>query len=130
MWSTIGKIFGVDKAVDKGMDMLDKAFYTEQEEAVDKQKAFMQKIQAKVALMNAYAPFKIAQRFLAILFGFTFVGTYILVLVMYFMDKEISEVMSILEMFSISQIMTIIVLFYFGGGAVEGALDKYKQKDK
>ena len=130
MWSAISSIFGVDKAVDKGMDMLDKAFYTDQEEAVDKQKAFMQKIQAKVSLMNAYAPFKIAQRFLAILFGFTFVGTYILVLVMYFMDKEISEVMSILEMFSISQIMTIIVLFYFGGGAVEGALDKYKQKDK
>ena len=52
--SWLGKLFGTEKVINKGVDMLDNAFYTDQEKA-----------QAHIQLLKAYEPFKLAQRLLA-----------------------------------------------------------------
>ncbi len=123
MWNVIGNILGSGDVIKKGMNLIDDMVYTDQEEAEDKQKAKLdnskQRTQAKIDLMGAYAPFKIAQRYLALLFAITFLLSYVMVLVMYFMGKPVVEVMNIMEMFNIGWIMMTIVLFYFGGGLAD-----------
>ncbi len=123
MWNVISNILGSGDTIKKGMDLIDDMVYTDQEEAEDKQKAKIanskQRTQAKIGLMEAYAPFKIAQRYLALLFAIVFLSSYIMVLVMYFLGKPIAEVMNIMEMFNIGWIMMTIVMFYFGGGLAD-----------
>ena len=127
MWGVIGKIFGTGDVLDKGIDLIDDAFYTDTEKAEDLAKSKVAKTKAKIDLMKAYAPFKVAQRYLALMFGLSYIGTYILVLVMYFLGKEVTEVMDILEMFQINYVVLIIVTFYFGGGLADGVIKKLKK---
>jgi len=75
MIGVIGKILGSDKVIEKGLDLID-SMHTSTEEEI------AQKTQSKIGLLAAYAPFKIAQRWLALMFGLTFLGSYILVLAM------------------------------------------------
>jgi len=127
MWGILGKIFGSSDVVDKGISLIDEAFYTDSEKAEDEAKSRVEKTKAKINLMKAYAPFKVAQRYLALMFGLSYISTYILVLVMYFLDKSVTEVMSILEMFQINYVVLIIVTFYFGSGAIEGISRRIKK---
>lgn len=120
IWSTI---FGTGDVIAKGLDLIDKKFPSDAQMLEAQTKA-------KTDLLSSYAPFKIAQRWLALLFGLTFVSSYILVLVMYFRDQPIKDVMEILGMFKIDWIMLTIVGFYFGGGAFEGIVNRIKEKRK
>ncbi len=106
MW-ILEKLFGSDNFINKGMELIDEAFESAEEKASN-----------KIELIRAYEPYKVAQRYLALIFSFTFVGTYVLVLVMYFYDKDTTEVTNILQSFQIDMIMLTIVMFYFGGGLV------------
>lgn len=110
-------ILGGSKIVEKGLDLIDKKFPSDAQMIEAQTKA-------KTDLLSSYAPFKIAQRYLALLFGFTFVASYIMVLVMYFFDKPVGEVLGILQGFKIDWIMLTIIAFYFGGGAFEGVMQK------
>jgi len=113
------KIFGTDTIIKKGMDLVDEAFYTDEEKADDKQKMASLKINNKIKLLEAYAPFKVAQRYLAVLFAIVFLGTYIITLVMYFLNEDIKGLVEVMKLFSIDWIMLTIVAFYFGGGFME-----------
>ena len=72
MLAVLGKILGSGDVISQGMKLIDD-MHTSDEEAI------AAKSKAKIDLMAAYAPFKIAQRYLA-MFGATFLGSYMLVL--------------------------------------------------
>ena len=118
----LSSILGNGDVIKKGMDLIDD-MHTSDVEMVEA------KTKAKTDLLSAYAPFKIAQRYLALIFGFTFVASYLMVLVLFFMGHNINEVQEIITAFKINWIMLTIVSFYFGGGAFEGLMNaKNKRK--
>ncbi|WP_289100939.1 hypothetical protein [uncultured Marinobacter sp.] len=117
----LSNLFGTGDVIAKGLDLIDKKFPSDAQMIEAQTKA-------KTDLLTSYAPFKVAQRYLAVLFGLTFILSYILVLVMYFAGGTIADVMDILGMFKIDWIMLTIVGFYFGGGAFEGVVGKIKSK--
>lgn len=119
----LSSIFGTGDVISKGMDLIDKMHTSDTEMIAAKSKA-------KTDLMAAYAPFKIAQRILATMFAVTFLLSFVLVLVMaLFYDAKIDVVRTVIGEFYIGEIMLTIIVFYFGGGFVEGALGA-KNKNK
>jgi len=121
MLGVIGKILGSEKVIESGLKLIDD-MHTSTEEEV---KA---KADAKTQLLQAYAPFKIAQRWLALMFGMTFLGSYILVLAMTISGQgDPDAVTKVMELFNINYAMLVILTFYFSGGVIEGVLDKRKK---
>jgi len=121
MFGTIGKIFGSGDVIKKGMELIDDMHTSSEEEIAAKSKA-------KIDLMNSYAPFKIAQRWLALMFGVIFLGSYVLVLVMTLTGQgDPDAVTKVMDQFTINYAMLVILGFYFGAGAAEGLLEKRKK---
>lgn len=116
----LSQILGSGDVVSKGLDLID-SFHVSETESIEAQN------KAKTDLLSAYHPFRIAQRYLALIFAFTFVASYLMVLVLYFMGRDIDAVQDIVETFKINWICLTIIGFYFAGGAVEGVMNK---KDK
>ena len=117
----LGKILGSESVIKKGMDLIDD-MHTSETESIEA------KTQAKVALMNSYAPFKVAQRYLALMFGLTYVSCFIIVLAMTLTGKgDPSSVSQVMEQFQINYARLLILGFYFGGGAIESF---QRKKDK
>ena len=113
MLAVLGKILGSDSVISQGMKLIDD-MHTSDEEAI------AAKSKARIDLMTAYAPFKIAQRFLALMFGATFLGSYVLVLGMTITGRgDPDAVTKVMDQFTINYAMLIILGFYFGGGVVE-----------
>ena len=119
--SIFQKLLGSGDIVSKGIELID-SFHTSEKESIEA------KTKAKTDLLESYAPFKVAQRYLALIFGFTFVASYVLVLVLFFLGRDIAEVQEIINAFKIDWIMLTIVGFYFGGGAFEGVIGKKTSK--
>lgn len=118
----LSKIFGSGEVITKGLELID-SFHTSETEAIEA------KTKAKTDLLTAYAPFKIAQRYLAVMFSVTFLLSFVLVLGLTMADiGDIDAVRAVLSEFYIGEIMLSIVLFYFGGGAFEGVTAKIKNK--
>jgi len=113
----LSQILGSGDVISKGLDLIDN-MHTSDEEMIEA------RTKAKTDLLTSYAPFKVAQRYLALIFGFTFVGSYLMVLLLFFMGKNITEVQALITAFKIDWIMLTIVGFYFGGGAFEGLASK------
>ena len=85
------------------------------------------KAQAKIDTMTAYQPFKVAQRYLALMFTATFLSSFFLVLVMTLMGQtNIPEVKQVIDDFYLGEAMLTILAFYFGGGMIEGVVGKVK----
>ena len=116
----IASILGSDKVISKGLELIDDAFETDEERRESKTRA-------KIELMKAYAPFKIAQRYLALMFTVVYLFTYILAMVYTLQGTDTSHIMLVVEQFSIDWVMMTIVLFYFGGGLTESI---YRGKKK
>ncbi len=118
----LSTILGSGDVIKSGMQLID-AMHTSKEEALSA------KTQGKVDLLNAYAPFKVAQRYLALMFTFTFLGSFLLVLAMtLFGDVRIHDIRAVIAEFYIGQIMLIIITFYFGGGFLESTKWAKRQK--
>jgi len=116
----LARIFGSDKVLSKGLELIDDAWTTDAEMIEVRAKA-------KIDLMNAYAPFKLAQRYIAIMFTGTFLLSFFLVLGLTLAGKsQVDDVFTVLDQFMIGWIMTAIVSFYFGGGLV----DSFKRSGK
>ncbi|MEO1943829.1 MAG: hypothetical protein ABGY11_05980 [Candidatus Thioglobus sp.] len=119
--SILATILGSSDIIKSGLNLIDD-MHTSKEEEIEA------KSRAKIALLTSYAPFKVAQRYLALLFGFTFIGSFLLVLVLTLNGVgDIAAVKVLLDEFYIGEIMLTIVAFYFGGGAFEGIV-KAKEK--
>jgi hypothetical protein len=122
MAGLLGKIFGSGDVIKSGIALID-SFHTSTEEEI------LVKTKSKVDMMKAYAPFKLAQRYIALMFSFTFLFCFALTLLMVLTGQgDIEAVKSVLGDFYIGQIMLMIVTFYFGGGAIEGFMNSKGRK--
>jgi len=119
--SILATLLGSGDVISKGLGLIDSMHTSKTEEIEAKTKA-------KTDLLSAYAPFKVAQRYLALIFGFTFVGSYLMVLVLFFLGRDITQVQEIISSFKIDWIQLTITGFYFGGGAFEGVLAQKGKK--
>ena len=112
----LSTILGSTEVLSRGLDLID-GMHTSETEAIEA------KTKAKTDLLSSYAPFKVAQRYLALIFGFTFVASYLMVLVLFFIGSDIGPVQQLITAFKIDWIMLTIVGFYFGGDAFEGVMN-------
>jgi hypothetical protein len=117
MWQNIKGIFSSEKLIDNISSGIDKSIYTAEEKA-----------DGFTLLLKLYEPFKIAQRYLMIIFCVP----YALAFFVTFMASFFVDVTTQKEMLQgdIAIIVGIIVTFYFGGGAVEGVLTRRKPQTK
>ena len=122
MIGILGKILGSGDVIKKGMDLIDDMHTSSEEEIAAKSKA-------KIDLMNAYAPFKLAQRYIALMFTAVFLSMFVLVLAMTLAGEgDIDAVKQIIGDFWIGEIMLMIVGFYFGGGLAESVTSARNKK--
>ena len=116
MFGTLGKIFGTDKVIEKGMDLVDKLHTSTEEE-------IRAKTDYKIGLLKAYEPFKLAQRYLALIFTVVFVFIMlngILGALYGFIDlQRVEDAKKFANEMWLGEIMLAIVAFYFGGGTIE-----------
>jgi len=115
--SILAKILGTGDVISKGMELIDSIHTSDEEEIAAKSKA-------KVDLLNAYSGFKVAQRYLALLFSVPYVCTFILVMVLTMMGVDTLAVKEVLKEFYIGETVMLIVAFYFTGGVVDSAKRK------
>ncbi len=124
----ISKMLGLDNVVEKGLKIIDDFHYSDGEEAEDKRKDRVAKTKAKIDLMNAYAPFKLAQRYLALMFTSVFLFIIINgVLGSLYGWIDIANVHAAKDFANemwLGEIVIMIVTFYFGGGLVESTRRK------
>ena len=90
------------------------------------------RVKAKINVLNDYTPFKIAQRYLSLIFSFIYLLSYSLLLAVRIIFPEdvtlYLAIREIIDVFKIDWIMLTIVSFYFGGGVLEGVLSNINGK--
>ena len=124
MLGILTAILGNASVVKKGMELLDDVVTSD----VEMERA---KAQSKIDIMKSYAPFKVAQRYLALMFTATFLASFFLVLVLTLMGKaNIPEIKQVVDDFYIGEAQLTILAFYFGGGMLEGVVGKVKEQKK
>ena len=130
MLGILSNIFGSGDVVKKGLDLIDEAWTSDEEKADNEVKIIEAKTNAKATLLNAYAPFKLAQRYLALMFTFVFLFIMmngVLGALYGWVDMaSVQEAKKFANEMWLGEIMLTIVGFYFGGGLVES----YKKKGK
>ena len=121
MLGILGKIFGSGDVITKGIDLIDSMHTSTEEEIVAKTKA-------KTDILAAYAPFKLAQRYLALMFT----GVFIFIMANGVLGslygvvplENVEEAKRFANEMWLGEIMLTIVGFYFGGGVVESIKGK------
>ncbi len=121
MLAVLASILGNGDVIKKGMDLIDDVHSSDEE---------MERVKrSQIDTMKAYAPFKVAQRYLALMFTGTFLISFFLVLVMTLMGQaNIPEIKQVIDDFYVGEAMLTILAFYFGGGMLEGVVGKVKDK--
>ncbi|MFV0441838.1 MAG: hypothetical protein ACK5LV_11215 [Lachnospirales bacterium] len=121
----LGKIFGNQNVVDKGIDGIEKILYTNEEKAEN-----------KIELLKAYEPFKLAQRLIALLVTGVYLFVLLLCVVMTciscWSDKamELAKELASWNNELLSMPFILIMSFYFAGGAAEGVINKFRKQQK
>ena len=109
-------IFGSGDVVKKGLDLIDDMHTSKEEE-------ILAKSEAKISLMKAYEPFKLAQRYIAFMFTFVFVFIMlngVLGSLYGWVDMQnVEAARDFANKMWLGEIMITIVTFYFGGGFLE-----------
>ena len=128
MFNILGNIFGTGEVVKKGLELIDEAWTSDEEKVENQAKILEAKTNAKATLLNAYAPFKLAQRYLALMFSSVFLFIMIngILGALYgWVDMEaVNEAKKFANEMWLGEIMVTIIGFYFGGGMIES----YKKK--
>lgn len=123
MLQILNNIFGTGEVVKKGLELIDEAWTSDEEKADNQAKIIEAKTNAKATLLNAYAPFKLAQRYLALMFSSVFLFIMIngILGALYgWVDMEaVNEAKKFANEMWLGEIMITIVGFYFGSGVVE-----------
>ena len=123
MFEILGKIFGSGNVIQSGMELIDNLHTSTEEEIAAKAKA-------KADLLQAYAPFKLAQRYLALMFTamFLFIMANGVVGALYgVIDMaNVEEAKKFASEMWLGEIMLAIVGFYFGGGFADSINRKGK----
>lgn len=131
------KLFGNDKVIEGMYNGVDKAFFTDEE----KEDSTYRRANVRLAFMKLYEPFKIAQRILAIITTAVFLGLHLILILswLYLVLFRVEEMSGEMYEFMVSQLKLmmlennetlgvgwlIIIGFYFGGGFVEGWVNKH-----
>ena len=118
IWS---KLFGSDKIIDAGIDGIDAMVFTDEE-----------KSSAKMSFLKLYEPFKVAQRWLSIVVSVPYVLVWSLVGMSLIADMWIKSGIDIKPITAFLQgdmgtTFILINTFYFGGGALEGIVRRFKK---
>ena len=121
MLPVLMKILGSGNVVEKGMALIDNMHTSTEEEVAAKSKA-------KTDLLAAYAPFKLAQRYLALMFTamFLFIMANGVVGALYGVIEmeNVEAAKDFASSMWLGEIMLAIVGFYFGGGLAESVRNK------
>ena len=121
MLPVLMKILGSGNVVEKGMALIDNMHTSTEEEVAAKSKA-------KTDLLAAYAPFKLAQRYLALMFTamFLFIMANGVVGALYGVIEmeNVEAAKNFASSMWVGEIMLAIVGFYFGGGLAESVRNK------
>lgn len=123
------KLFGSDKIIDAGIKAGDAIFFTDQEKA-----------DWKIRLLKAYEPFKIAQRWLAIILSIPFVSLHtasgVQILLAGWSVGKVGKsaheaALSVMEWNNetLGVPVAIVLGFYFSGGAIESIAKVRNNKD-
>lgn len=105
MIGIFARMLGRDDVVEAGIKSIDSMFYTNQEKAENKK-----------AFLKLYEPFKLAQRYLALIFSIPYVTAWAVTFAVSFTDRNIDKQVELLTG-DIGVIVGVIVGFYFLGGA-------------
>jgi len=110
-WSTI---FGGSNVVNDSMELIDNAFYTDQEKAGQ-----------KIALLESYHPFKLIQRFLAMWITSVFMGLLTLEVVLVIIGQWFPRAIEAIAMINTLSMVEMlgwafvaVVSLYFTGGVI------------
>lgn len=118
MFKAIKTLFSSDKLIDNITSGVDKMVLTTEE-----------KLDNFKELLQLYAPFKIAQRFCMLIFCIPYAICWTITFIAGFWIKN-EPMLKTLDG-DMGTIVITIVVFYFGGGALEGAVTRFKGlKDK
>lgn len=130
MLGILKNIFGTGDVVKRGLDLIDEAWTSDEEKAENEVKIIEAKTNAKATLLNAYAPFKLAQRYLAMMFTFVFLFIMIngvLGALYGWVDMSaVNEAKRFANEMWLGEIMLTIITFYFGGGLAESIKNRGK----
>jgi hypothetical protein len=124
----LSTIFGSGKVIEKGLELIDEAWTSDEEAAENKTKVLEAKTNAKTALLTAYAPFKLAQRYIA--FTFTLIFAFIMLngvlgaMYGWISLDQVEEAKNFANKMYLGEIMLAIISFYFGGGFIESLKNK------
>ena len=135
MFKTLGKIFGTDSVIEKGMEIGDEIFYTKQEQASDD----IKKSNYKLAFMKQYEAYKLAQRLIALVItcylvvvSFILLCAQLYVMFMFWENPEaydfFSQQLKDIASYQIETFGTAFMFitgFYYGGGFMEGVVTRY-----
>ena len=112
----LSKIFGSEKIINGASKGLDKVFFTKEEKA-----------ELHIRLLKAYEPFKILQRYLALIVSVPFVITHLISIYFVFID-DIEKALKIAEFNTngLGYAFGAVITLYLGGGLIEGAIGKFK----
>ena len=116
IWS---KLFGSDKIIDAGIDGIDAMVFTDEE-----------KSSAKMNFLKLYEPYKIAQRWLALVVSIPYVSLWFITGLIYIADVFTEKVLDTSRIASflngdMGSAFILVLSFYFAGGAVEGIVRKF-----
>ncbi len=95
-----------------------------------------ERIDFRKYIVELYEPYKIAQRVLAFIVLGIFLGVHIVTAVTHYVyiikDKEVEKLFKLYEynLESLGDISLIVAGFYFGAGAVEGVVNKIRNRIK
>ena len=121
MFAVLAKILGSKDVIQQGMSLIDDMVVTTEEEVAAKSKA-------KTDLLAAYQPFKLAQRYIALMFTamFLFIMANGVVGALYgVIDMaNVEAAKDFAASMWLGEIMLGIVGFYFGGGLASSIKEK------
>ncbi|WP_373081975.1 hypothetical protein [Zhongshania sp.] len=104
----LAKLFGSDKVIEGGINAADKLFLTAEE-----------RMDYKAKFLSLYEPFKLAQRYLALIVSIPYVLAWLITfLVSFSADKNVELQLELLDG-KIGTAFIVIVGFYFAGGMAE-----------
>lgn len=128
----LSNIFGTGEVIKKGLELIDEAWTSDEEKADNEVKIIEAKTNAKANLLNAYAPFKLAQRYLALMFSsvFLFIMMNGVLGALYgWVDMNaVQEAKRFANEMWLGEIMLTIIGFYFGSGMIESVGRSKKDK--
>ena len=108
------RLFGSDKIIDAGVNGIDAMIFTDEE-----------KSNAKMQFLKLYEPYKLAQRYLALIYSIPYALAWLVTFIAsFFVDVALQMELLKGDAFYIN---IVILSFYFGGGAAEGIVGKFKK---